>query len=52
MPVILSPNDYDVWLDRELIEPGKLSYLFDPLPSDELTASRHDAPDCILAIDS
>jgi putative SOS response-associated peptidase YedK len=59
MPVILSANDYDVWLDRELSDPDKLSYLFDPLPSDELTANpvspvvnnaRHDALDCIQSI--
>jgi putative SOS response-associated peptidase YedK len=56
MPVILSPNDYDVWLDLRNDDPEKLKYLFEPLPDDELVAlpvntvvnnARHDAPDCI-----
>ena len=56
MPVILSPNDYDVWLDRQNADPGNLNYLFEPYPDSELVAqpanpvvnnARHDAADCI-----
>lgn len=61
MPVILSPNAYDVWLDRRNDNPEKLSYLFDPLPDNELIAypvnpvvnsARHDANDCIEPVAS
>src|SRR5689334_323979 len=37
MPVILSPVDYDAWLDPAQNDPEKLKYLFEPFPSDELT---------------
>jgi putative SOS response-associated peptidase YedK len=56
MPVILSPNDYNVWLDPKLDDPNKLNYLFEPFPDSELIAypvnpvvnnARHDAADCI-----
>ncbi|MDO3377202.1 SOS response-associated peptidase [Geoalkalibacter halelectricus] len=36
MPVILSPSEYDTWLDREVDDPGKLQSLFQPFPSDLL----------------
>jgi putative SOS response-associated peptidase YedK len=56
MPVVLSPNDYDVWVDRRNDDPEKLKYLFEPLPDSELIITpvnpvvnnaHHDAADCI-----
>jgi putative SOS response-associated peptidase YedK len=38
MPIILSPNDYNAWLDPNTTDIAKLSYLFEPCPVDELTA--------------
>ena len=38
MPVILSPNDYNAWLDPKTTDAATLSYLFEPCPVDELTA--------------
>jgi putative SOS response-associated peptidase YedK len=36
MPVILSPNDYDLWLDPEMQEPAKLTYLYEPFSASEM----------------
>ena len=56
MPVILAPNDYAVWLDPTIEEPGRLAYLLTPAPDEELIAepvSMHvnrvanDSPACI-----
>lgn len=56
VPVILSPNDYDMWTNPGENDPAKLAYLFEPLPDGELVASavnpvmnnaRHEGPDCI-----
>lgn len=58
MPVILSPNDYDFWLDTEANEPASLGYLYEPYPESELIATpvsrvvnnaKHEGPDCIEA---
>ena len=58
MPVILSPNDYDVWLNTEAKEPAKLDYLYEPSPDSELIATpvstvvnnaKHEGSDCIEA---
>ena len=60
MPVILSPGDYDAWLDPAKT-PAKLSYLFEPFPADEMVSyavnpvvnsTRHEGADCIDLIDS
>jgi putative SOS response-associated peptidase YedK len=59
MPVILSPNDYEVWLDRRNDDPEKLEYHFEPVPDDEWIAysvnsvvnnARNDVADCIEAV--
>jgi putative SOS response-associated peptidase YedK len=59
MPVILSANDYSVWLDRDAQEPSQLNYLFEPVPSHELIAylvntvvnnARYDTPECVKSI--
>jgi hypothetical protein len=56
MPVILSPNDYDAWLEPKLDDLKRLNCLFEPFPDSELIAyhvnpvvnnARHDAADCI-----
>ena len=57
MPVILSPADYDAWLNPAQQDSSKLAYLFEGFG--ELTTSpvnpvvnnaRHDGPDCIEEI--
>jgi putative SOS response-associated peptidase YedK len=39
MPVILSPNDYDQWLDPALTDPADLQPLLDAYPADEMLAT-------------
>jgi putative SOS response-associated peptidase YedK len=34
MPVILHPEEYPVWLDRELTDPEKLKQLYQPYPAE------------------
>lgn len=57
MPVILSPNDYDPWLDAKVEEAGPLEYLFEPFPSEELSFNpvsthvnnpRNDDSECVV----
>jgi putative SOS response-associated peptidase YedK len=59
MPVILSSNDYNAWLDPQSTDAAKLSHLFEPCPVEELTAypvnpvvnsARHEGSDCIEAV--
>ena len=59
MPVILSPDDYDLWLDPEFQDKEKLQALLRPYPEDELTAypvsttvnnPKNESPECIEAI--
>ena len=38
MPVILSPNDYDLWLEPEFHGQGKLLEILKPYPAEEMTA--------------
>ena len=56
MPVILSPIEYDTWLDREVDDPAKLRPLFQPIPgelmkfhsvSSVVNSPRHEGEDCI-----
>lgn len=56
MPVILHPAEFDLWLDRDITEPEKLTRLYQPYPSDLLRAwpvsslvnsPRNDTPACI-----
>jgi putative SOS response-associated peptidase YedK len=53
MPVILSPNDYEVWLDPNVTDPSKL---LSPYPASEIEAvavnpivnnARKEVPECI-----
>jgi len=34
MPVILHPEEYNLWLDRNVTDPEKLKPLYQPYPSD------------------
>ncbi|MBJ6726416.1 SOS response-associated peptidase [Geomesophilobacter sediminis] len=56
MPVILHPAEFDLWLDRDITEPEKLTRLYQPYPSDLLRAwpvsslvnsPRNETPACI-----
>ncbi len=56
MPVILEPNDYDLWLDPTVQKPELLQPLLHPYNSDKLKAytvttlvnnPRNDSPECI-----
>ncbi len=56
MPVILSPKDYDAWLNPDETDPAALNYLLQPYPVDELIAypvnpvvnnARSDSPSCL-----
>ncbi|QDU39428.1 Putative SOS response-associated peptidase YedK [Maioricimonas rarisocia] len=55
MPVILPPDDYDVWLDPSIEEAKTLQPLLVPYEgelkftpvSTEVNSPRHDSPDCI-----
>jgi len=58
MPVILRPDDYDIWLDLELQQPEPLLALLQPYADDGLVADRvstyvnsprHDDAECIVA---
>lgn len=59
MPVILPPEAYDLWLDRDIDDAEALLPLLRPRPDDELVAypvstvvnnARNDTPDCIEPI--
>ena len=56
MPVILNPQDYDLWLDPTMQQEETVNRLLRPFISDELVAypvstlvnnPRHDAPQCL-----
>jgi putative SOS response-associated peptidase YedK len=39
MPVVIPPESFDIWLDLEIHDPGRLSRLLRPFHPDEMTAS-------------
>jgi putative SOS response-associated peptidase YedK len=43
LPVILSPADYDAWLDPAMNDPTKLTYLYEPFPASDMTMTRVSA---------
>lgn len=56
MPVILPPEDYDLWLDGEFADESKLQSMLRPYPSHEMEAypvapvvnsPKNDRPECI-----
>jgi len=59
MPVILHPEEYEFWLDRDITDPEKLKPLYQPYPADLLDMCRvsslvnnprNDSPACILPL--
>ena len=38
MPVILHPDEFDLWLDRQVSDPERLAPLFSPYPAERITA--------------
>jgi putative SOS response-associated peptidase YedK len=59
MPVILHPQEYSLWLDREISDPETLNQLFKPYPSDVMKAykvsslvnnPRNDGVECIREV--
>ena len=56
MPVILSRDDADLWLDPHVDEPGRLTPLLRPYPAGEMTGTPvsprvnsviNDGPECL-----
>lgn len=56
MPVIVSPQDEAVWLNKDIQDPGTLMPLLTPFPAEEMKAypvsprvgnARYDDPECI-----
>lgn len=59
MPVILQKEDYELWLNKEVHDPGELKRLFPPIASDKLemyrvtdkmNSPRYNGPECIEKI--
>ncbi len=59
MPVILKPQDYDLWLDPKVRDLRLLQQMLRPYPSEEMVAepvspkvnkANYDAPDCVEVI--
>jgi putative SOS response-associated peptidase YedK len=59
MPVILSPDDYDLWLDPEIGDPARLTPLLVPYPAERMEAwpvgtavnsPRNDGPELLAAV--
>lgn len=59
MPVILHPDTFTLWLNRNMHDPEQLQPLFRPIPADEMTAHkvpdlvnnpRFDSPACIVQV--
>ena len=59
MPVILQPEDYDLWLDSTVREPERLQPLLQPYAAEAMTSypvssrvnsPRHDSPDCVESL--
>lgn len=57
MPVILQPEDYNFWLNRNMHDPHELQRLYQPFPPDQMLAyivpdlvnnPRFDSPACIV----
>lgn len=60
MPVILSPNDYEVWLDPDKQDPSELEYLYEPYPANDMESflvdpkvnnARNEGEDLIRPLD-
>jgi putative SOS response-associated peptidase YedK len=60
MPVILSPEDYDLWLDPAIDDPGNLMPVFEPYPGDlmesvpvspRVNSPKNDDPECVAPVE-
>ncbi|MBF2066291.1 MAG: SOS response-associated peptidase [Calothrix sp. C42_A2020_038] len=59
MPVILKPEDYDLWLDPQVQDPKMLQPLLQPFPTEAMTSHpvstivnspRNDTPECVVPV--
>ena len=59
MPVILHPEDYPLWLSKNMHDPEQLQQLYNPFPAEKMTAHkvpnlvnnpRFDSPACIAQV--
>jgi putative SOS response-associated peptidase YedK len=59
MPVIVSPSDCDLWLDREMHDPEQLTPLYQPVSADVMecwevsylvNSPRNDTPECMARV--
>jgi putative SOS response-associated peptidase YedK len=59
MPVILHPEEYNIWLDRDITDPEKLKPLYKPYPADnmemypvspQVNSPKSDGPDLIMPV--
>jgi putative SOS response-associated peptidase YedK len=60
MPVILKPEDYDLWLDPKMKKPELVKPLLQPFPPDQMAGfpvsekvnkADHDGPECVRPLD-
>jgi putative SOS response-associated peptidase YedK len=60
LPVILSPSDYDAWLDPTMNDPAKLTYLYEPFPASDMRKIRvsnyvnkvaNKGPECVAPVE-
>jgi putative SOS response-associated peptidase YedK len=60
MPVILAPQDYDLWLDPQEQKPQALQHLLSPYPASEMTAypvstvvnsPKYNSAECIIPLE-
>lgn len=61
MPVILHPQDYDLWLDPTIQTDERLNFLLRPYPDDQMCAypvstkvnsPQNDSPECIVPLET
>jgi putative SOS response-associated peptidase YedK len=61
MPVILSPDDYDLWLDPNVQSPDRILPLLRPYPDEQMqhypvstlvNSPSNDSPDCIVPLEA
>jgi putative SOS response-associated peptidase YedK len=61
MPVILKPEDYDLWLDPKMKKPELVKPLLQPFPpdqmegypvSDKVNKADHEGPECVRPLDA
>lgn len=59
MPVILQPDNYNLWLNRNMHDPHELQFLYEPYPPDQMVAypvpalvnnPKFDSPSCIVQV--